>query len=383
MERKVKIMAGYIFALNNIESLKFCIENGIYATNLSQPKNHRWRIHHEGTFADYFSMKAGDNIYFFIDRKVYGIGELVNIGQDCKYQNYLGALKPIVQDYNTIKNSMLLNCSELDINKRLLCLFKPSPFFFENGVDMDDVLASDPDSFRMLRAFWKLSFIKIDDRENRALKNIILKRNEEFLKKSSGKFTFNSTLHDDIKIKLSSEYNVNSQDILEFAANEQLIRHEMAIEAGIIHTICSQNRSLFGKWDYISHQVIASPFKAIDYMDKMDIFGYRYIEGYDAISKYLVIEIKKDNANIDVIDQVMKYVDWINQEYAYGDYSMIEAFVVAADFSKEVIDYKNSVGIRNFTKGRRPTISDTWKNIKLIKYVYDEETKSLNFIEIK
>ena len=38
MERKVKIMAGYIFALNNIESLKFCIENGIYATNLSQPK---------------------------------------------------------------------------------------------------------------------------------------------------------------------------------------------------------------------------------------------------------------------------------------------------------------------------------------------------------
>ena len=73
-------------------------------------------------------MKAGDNIYFFIDRKVYGIGELVNIGQDCKYQNYLGALKPIVQDYNTIKNSMLLNCSELDINKRLLCLFKPSPF---------------------------------------------------------------------------------------------------------------------------------------------------------------------------------------------------------------------------------------------------------------
>ena len=34
---------------------------------------------------------------------------------------------------------------------------------------MDDVLASNPSQFRMLRAFWKLSFIKIDDDENQAL----------------------------------------------------------------------------------------------------------------------------------------------------------------------------------------------------------------------
>ena len=39
----------------------------------------------------------------------------------------------------------------------------------------------------------------------------------------------------------------------------------------------------------------------------MDIFGYRYIKGYDTISKYMVIEIKKDAAQRDVIDQIMKY----------------------------------------------------------------------------
>ena len=44
--------------------------------------------------------------------------------------------------------------------------------------------------------------------------------------------------------------------------------------------------------------------------------------------------------NEEVIDQVMKYVDWINQEYAYGDYSMIEAYVVAADFSESVVKKK-------------------------------------------
>ncbi|WP_400246667.1 hypothetical protein AB3U99_07445 [Niallia sp. JL1B1071] len=46
---------------------------------------------------------------------------------------------------------------------------------------MDDVLASNPDKFRILRAFWKVSFIKIDDEENKALRDIILKRNEEHL----------------------------------------------------------------------------------------------------------------------------------------------------------------------------------------------------------
>ena len=51
-------------------------------------------------------------------------------------------------------------------------------------------------------------------------------------------------------------------------------------------------------------------------MDKMDIFGYRYIKGYNTVSKYMTIEIKKDLADVSVIDQIMKYVDWIQSEYS-------------------------------------------------------------------
>ena len=105
----------------------------------------------------------------------------------------------------------------------------------------------------------------------------------------------------------------------------------------------------------------------------MDIFGYRYIKGYDTISKYMVIEIKKDEAKKEVIDQVMKYVDWVQSEYAHGDYSMIEAYIVAADFPQEVIEYKNERCVRYFTKGFRPSISCIWKNIKLIKYEYKNQ----------
>ena len=49
----------------------------------------------------------------------------------------------------------------------------------------------------------------------------------------------------------------------------------MAIEAGLIHQLSINDPhtcDLFGEWDYLSHQVIASPFKPIDYMDKMDLF---------------------------------------------------------------------------------------------------------------
>ena len=55
------------------------------------------------------------------------------------------------------------------------------------------------------------------------------------------------------------------------------IKHEMAIEAAILHKLSNDSETLFGKWDYISHQVPASPFKPVDYMDRIDIFAYKFI----------------------------------------------------------------------------------------------------------
>src|SRR5690606_12031157 len=125
-----------------------------------------WGIHHEGTFADYLTMNEGDNIYFFHQRKIYGIGELVNVKGDCKFLNFPQADLPIDYEYTTLSDKMILNGSEENKKNRMLCTFKGSPYFFSQGVDMDEVLASNPESFKMLRAFWKLSFIKIDHQEN-------------------------------------------------------------------------------------------------------------------------------------------------------------------------------------------------------------------------
>lgn len=78
-------MAGYVFAIGgDTEIIRTCAERGIYSTRLNSLTSRPF----EATLADYISMKPGDNVYFFSDRKIYGIGELVAVGPDCKYSNF-------------------------------------------------------------------------------------------------------------------------------------------------------------------------------------------------------------------------------------------------------------------------------------------------------
>src|SRR5690554_4389259 len=138
-------MAGYIFNLSDIDSLKFSIEHGVYSTILSIPKNYYWKTHHEGTFADYITMKEGDNVFFFFKRKIYGIGKLVNINDDCKFLNFPNADLPVNYLYKNLQNKMILSQSSDNIKNRMVCSFKGAPYFFKEGVDMDEVLSSNPE----------------------------------------------------------------------------------------------------------------------------------------------------------------------------------------------------------------------------------------------
>jgi hypothetical protein len=369
---------------SDLKSMYFCIKNGIYSTYIKNEPTGYWRPEHEGTFADYLSMKEGDDIYFFAQRKIYGIGTLKNIGHDCKFNNYHGSDLPITYRYKDIKGKMIFEGKDKTKN-RWICTFEHNPSFFRQGVDMDDVLSSNPNSFRMLRAFSGLSFIKIDDIENKALKDIILKRNEAYLgyEDKGNSFVFEDSYHIRlVKLLDSPGYEMGAGGMLDVCSEGSRIKHEKAIEASLLWQLINYEKfatNTFGKWDYISHQVIASPFKPVAYVDKMDIFGYRYIPTYDTVSKYLVIEIKKDNATRDSIDQLMKYVDWIHNEYAHGDYSMIEAYVVAYGFDDDVAAYKQEACIRNYTIGSRPTLNKKWTDVKLIEYRYDTELKRLRF----
>lgn len=202
--------------LNSLDSLKECIRNGTYSTNLSEP-NRKWKTHHEGTFADFLSMKSGDNIYFFIKRKIYGIGTIKNIKTDCKFLNYIGADEPAAYtDKDYIEgNPMLENATA---KNSCFCTFELTPYFFRNEVDRDDALNSNPSAFKILRAMWKVSFIKIDNIENQAFVDIILKRNEEKIASGEDTFVVDKDVQIRLEKRLTNMHRLTAYKILESCA---------------------------------------------------------------------------------------------------------------------------------------------------------------------
>jgi len=151
---------------------------------------------------------------FFFERKIYGIGKLININGSCKFLNYPNANLPNNQNYIDIQNDLLYDNGENSVNNRFICTFEPFPFFFQNGIDMDETLSSAPEKFKILRAFWKLSFIKFSDTENQAFKDIILRRNIVAINNPDNDNTFESNYqinHDLIREKTNNnlDYQLN------------------------------------------------------------------------------------------------------------------------------------------------------------------------------
>lgn len=364
-------MAGYVFAIGGnvdpVDVIRKCAETGVYATYLSSLSP----IPFEGTMADYMSMKPGDNIYFFCKRKYYGVGELVNVGVDCKYCNFpeSSARRDVV--YEDIQKDLLVDYGKNSPNYRWLCTFKGSPFFFEEGIDTDEILTYKPTTFKMLRAFWKVSFIKLSDEENSSLKEIFLLRRQLETQTRTRIFKENSVTHLSIASNVNlADYVIDPAAMLQTCTEGTRVKHEMALEAAVVYDICHNKIPFVGKWDYVSHQVVASPFKPIDYMDKIDVLAMRYLPSTKIPCKYLVAELKKDCADQDTIDQVLKYVDWICNEYAYGDYEAIEACIISAEYEENIDDYYASVVKRYYTLGSHPVRNKHWNNLKLIKYRY-------------
>jgi hypothetical protein len=154
---------------------------------------------------------------------------------------------------------------------------------------MDDLLESKPRVFRSLRTFWKRSFVQLDDEEDQAFRASLLRANRRQLD------VIPPVVGNDAPLELAN--NAALPDISGLLCDSRRedgsLDSEAVLETGLIHQLRTgepNTRGVFGKWDYVSHQVAASPFKPVDYMDRMDVFGYRWIEGFKPIiDKYLII----------------------------------------------------------------------------------------------
>lgn len=364
-------MAGYVFAIGNdvdpINAVRECAIRGVYSTFIKTLSSNPF----EGTLTDYISMKPGDNIYFFCKRKYYGVGEIINVGVDCKYCNYPNSTLLHEYNYNDIRNDLLVDYGSKSDKFRWICTFKGSPFFFEEGIDTDEILKYKPNTFKMLRAFWKVSFIKLGDEENNSLKEIFLLRHQTQIENNTGIFAESEETHMSMVTHDLSNYLIDPSELLDSVSVGDKLKHEMALEAGVVFDLCKDRLSVLGHWDYVSHQVIASPFKPIDYMDKIDVFASKYLSGTNIQCKFLVAELKKGTTGIETIDQVLKYVDWVCGEYAYGNYEAIRACIIAAGYDSDVSDYYNEVVQRYYTVGSHPAMNRKWSDLKLIRYTVE------------
>lgn len=363
-------MAGYVFAIggkNYAETIQMCVESGVYSTYLSGLSS----IAFEGTLADYMSMKPGDNIYFFANRKYYGIGELISVGPDCKYCNYPKSTEFKDYTYEDIHDDLLVDFGEDSPHYRWICTFKGAPYFFSEGIDTDEILSYKPSTFKMLRAFWKVSFIKIGDEENESLREIFLLRHQHEMVTKTGIISEGNTAHTTIYNRDNlADYQIEPSDMLRTCYKRDKVKHEMALEATVVYDLCHEGISCLGRWDYVSHQVVASPFKPIDYMDKIDVMAINYLPETKIPCKYLIVELKKDSADKNTINQVLKYVDWVCTEYAYGDYGIIEACIIASNYKQDVYQYYQEAVQRYYTLGSHPVQNKKWDALKLLEYTY-------------
>ncbi len=407
-------MAGYFVVLGDIKDEKgdtikraediLCnmLRYGTYSTNLSiKEGSKKWSKPKVATFADYFGMKENDYIFFFSNRKIYGVGKLVNIGQECKYWAFEGANRPTTYSQEQVDKTKLT--ADITPENRCICFFRPV-FYYAKSIDMDEALTSYPASFKSLRVIQNRTFIKLDDEEADALFAVLNRKNVSTEKNDPNDWTpptFDESMHNIAKTKISAHPEYYSFNIKSLLANYECwegdgIREEMVIEAAVIDALTKkENNLVFDKLAYVSHQVSASPAKPVEYMEWIDIFGYsvsdylieQKIPITFAINQYYVIEIKRDalalpapkrgketaqiRKNKAVANQLMKYVDWVAKNYASGNYPMVKAILIANDFDTAFIDYCKKMCIRNYNNGYRDSTPAVWENFELIKYSFD------------
>jgi len=137
-------VAGIIINLGAGDALDRYRGCGAYSTILHRKGYTRkgWGTAGEATIADYLSVTEGDQVFLFSRRFIYGIGNVVRLpgARAAALSNY-----PQSWDLRIRFGGKALWCNEPDdlADHPFVIFFEPSPHWFPNGVDMDEVLAAD------------------------------------------------------------------------------------------------------------------------------------------------------------------------------------------------------------------------------------------------
>ena len=351
-------------------------------------------------FADLLTISPGDKVFFFAKRRIYGMAEVVGLGDE-------GTLGPILN----YRDSDIFNKTPVggsiylgeDAEKvKVVVLLKPSPAFFPEGIDMDEVLSYPGAEYCWGLRFWSgKNFLQLGIEETRLLEGIFLRRfaslPRETRPKTSGYLEAQSRA-EALGIARPSIVKMLADPAHAADVSGDKINREFAIHGALIEAIQYGTSALPAAFldskDYLlgcQREVPASPPKPHEYADFMDVVRFLAWSAERPVSiRFDIFEVKKDRMTgeaLTIIKQLLEYVDFVARNYASGDYNTIRAGFIAAKFPDDVLSkYRTALAMTGQNldvEFHKPYVLSThgggtstliWRNLFLMTYKWNGRT---------
>lgn len=338
-------MNNTLIILDNVESLERVVELGCYSPrfSMSDDGDVRWRLGHRKATADLACLQAGGHVYLFAKRGIHGIGVLADPPVILNH--------PRALENDPGKEEGLLPGIRLPEHRFIVRIDPERSHWFADPVDMDDVLTAGGTSMYALRTMEDRSFAVFDEVEDQAFDQELRLRNPDLTRRTNGAPPGGSPLwapHLSQAVQRIDELAIETDLAWRLNRGEDLPAFE-------------------GPWDSALRQVTASPPKPVSYIDRIDLLARRFEASGRFVREHAVVEVKKGRATTKDAEQLMRYVDWVVDQYHHGHYERVRAYLVAEEFGPRLARDLPKVARRLFTIDPRRPRAKMWDSFTLVR----------------
>jgi len=401
----VQSLKGYIFSLGEGTDVLEVMRGGLFGVWQPPPARgergvttwhtREWSDAMLATFADYLTMSPGDRVFFFKDRLIYGVGEVV--GDAGALLNYPHSAEPHPPEPRE-EDALLSTVGWKRI--RVAIPFSPSPAFFKVGIDMDEILSSRGAGESWSLRFWEgVSFRQLGPKETGSLVEAFLRR---FYGRPNDVIGPSKNREELIRyIKSKGHGALSARELVARDPGAYLTTDGVFKSEKMLHAVLIDNLRKEEKESDIFHEVPASPPKPPRWAESIDILATRRYPGasMDLPAHYDLIEVKKDAETASslgtlnrVMSQIMRYVDFVAENYADGNYGAIEAHYVAKQYTErckramkrwktELKDMTTRPYVLRVGKDKLET--QIWDKLRFFEYEWDDAKKYIELSEVR
>lgn len=404
-------MKGYVFTSDSIDSVHQAMRTGMFAVRIASAPQAFWP-----TIADFATVANKDLVFFFSKRFFFGVGRVAGPSESCcAFLNYDSAMELPLRSKKP-KGEEFRVRGTTDAGGRIAVAFHPVGDWFEEGVDIDEVLgAPGSEVASSLRLMSGKSFHQLGHDEATWLATLILGRlagrSTHLRQTDSDKAYWSRTLAHlrSGELRTLSIHDVVRRHPRHLVDSNQLLRLETVLHGLIVEHVRARGLRVRDKTAFASlrlldtfHEYWGSPPKQAGDADRMDVLAsYGLNPAQDMLhsiapSALHVIEAKRhwlpgEQTAEKLVTQGLKYVDFLARRITAGDYGALALTIVlgkpttrawrGVEFQEEVRHELRRNGIRRYTVGSRTPggANRTWENHSLLAYRWNKSAGTLDF----